>query len=406
MKNRSSSETGQLRKRIYNIIDVNSNEGFWNRFYDFFSTGVLILNIIVVVLNTVSSLNEKYGNIYDAIEGVTVAFFAFDCILRIWTAKYQFPKATKGRAIAKYLTSFDGIVDLLSFVPYYLPAFIPSGAVVFRFFRVVRIFRLFRINAYYDSLNVITDVLRSKKNQLISSFFIILVLIFASSLCMYSIENTAQPDVFTNAFSGIWWSVSTLLTIGYGDIYPITFMGQLIGVIISFLGVGLVAIPTGIISAGFVEHYSHIKRLTDFGDESELNFVKVHIGPDDNWSGKKIRDLSLPSETNIAAILRGRRVIIPRGDVLLLPDDIIILGAQSLKDDLHIELKEITLGKQNPWNDQMIRDLDISRRTVIVAVKRDSSTLIPKGDLILREGDKVLLYSTIPVKELRSKVSL
>ena len=110
--------------------------------------------------------------------------------------------------------------------PYYLPLFFPAGAVVFRLFRIVRIFRLFRINAYYDSLNVITEVIIGKKQQLLSSLFILSVLMVASSLCMYSLEHDAQPEVFSNAFSGLWWSVSTLLTIGYGDIYPITPLGK------------------------------------------------------------------------------------------------------------------------------------------------------------------------------------
>ena len=107
---------------------------------------------------------------------------------------------------------------MLSFIPYYMPFFFPSGAVAFRMLRIIRIFRLFRINAYYDSLNVITEVIVGKKQQLLSSVFIILILMLSSSLCMYSLENKAQPEVFTNAFSGIWWAASTLLTVGYGDI--------------------------------------------------------------------------------------------------------------------------------------------------------------------------------------------
>ena len=183
------------------------------------------------------------------------------------------------QAICKYLFTFSGLIDLLSFLPYYLPFFFPSGAVAFRMFRVVRIFRLFRINAYYDSLNVITQVLTSKAQQLLSSVFIILVLMTASSLCMYSLEHDAQPEVLSNAFSGIWWSVSTLLTVGYGDIYPITTMGKIFGIFITFLGVGMVAIPTGIISAGFVDQYSRIKRISDWGAEADVHFIRIHLPP-------------------------------------------------------------------------------------------------------------------------------
>ena len=131
-------------------------------------------------------------------------------------------------------------------------------------------FHLFRINANYDSFHVIRSVLYEKRNQLASSLFIIFVLMMASSLFMYSVEHPVQPEVFRNAFSGIWWSVSTLLTVGYGDIYPITTTGQVMGIVIALLGVGVVAIPTGIISAGFVEQYT---KMTLFGIMPDIFFT-------------------------------------------------------------------------------------------------------------------------------------
>ena len=157
------------------------------------------------------------------------------------------------KRLLKYLLSFSGIVDLLSVLPYYLPVFFPAGATVFRMFRVIRIFRLFQINAYYDSLNVITEVIASKRQQLFSSVFIILVLMMASSLCMYSLEHEAQPEVFSNAFSGMWWSVSTLLTVGYGDIYPVTTIGRIVTMLSSVLGIAIIALPSGVITAGYLE---------------------------------------------------------------------------------------------------------------------------------------------------------
>ena len=151
-------------------------------------------------------------------EAVTVFIFCIEYDLRIWTANYLYPGMSKSRATIRFLVSFDGIVDLLTIIP----AFFLSGFVIFRMLRVARIFHLFRLNAKYDSFNVITTVLYEKRNQIISSVFIVLILMLASSLCMYSVEHDAQPEVFRNAFSGIWWSMSTLLTVGYGDIYPIT----------------------------------------------------------------------------------------------------------------------------------------------------------------------------------------
>lgn len=392
----------QRRKRLFDIVEVGGGADWISRSYDIFSTAMLIINLIVTVMYTFDYMELNYGENLLFIEGVTVAFFAIDYVLRLWTARFLRPGLSEGRAIWKYMTSFTGIIDMLSFLPYYLPVFFPAGAAAFRMFRVVRIFRLFRINAYYDSLNVIAEVLTSKRQQLFSSVFIILVLMLGASLCMYSLEHEAQPDVFSNAFSGIWWSVSTLLTVGYGDIYPITTLGKIFGIGITFLGVGMVAIPTGIISAGFVDQYSRLKRISEYAHEEDIHFIKVQLQKNDKWTGTAIKDLGLPHGVIVAVIRRGREIIVPRGDIILKNNDTLILGAESLKDDKHINLKEVVLRKHNPWNGQCIRDLDISRQTIIVMIKRNGTMLIPKGDMILLEGDHVILYTQmhIPNAEL------
>ena len=127
----------------------------------------------------------RYGSLFLVLENITVAMFCLDYLLRIWTAKYAHPESGSLKAVRKYILSFTGIVDMLSFLPYYLPIFFPSGAVAFRMLRIMRVFRLFRINSYYDSFKLITEVLNSKRQQLFSSVFTILILMVASSLCMY-----------------------------------------------------------------------------------------------------------------------------------------------------------------------------------------------------------------------------
>lgn len=153
--------------------------------------------------------------------------------------------------------------------------------------RVARIFHLFRLNAKYDSFNIITTVLYEKRNQIISSVFIVMVLMLASSMCMYSVEHNAQPDIFRNAFSGIWWSMSTLLTVGYGDIYPVTTLGRVMAICIAYLGVGAVAIPTGIISAGFVEQYQRKSSLSSMKDADIQEIAEVFV--DKRYAGKPLK---------------------------------------------------------------------------------------------------------------------
>ena len=387
------------RKRVFEIIEVGAPDDRVSRLYDVFNTLSIVVNLTVSIMYTFNYMEAVYGPTLLTIEAITVAFFAVDYFLRLWTASYLRPNLSDRKALLKYITSFNGIVDLLSFLPYYLPVFFPSGAVAFRMFRVMRIFRLFRINAYYDSLNIITEVIASKSQQLFSSVFIILVLMLASSLCLYSLENAAQPEVFSNAFSGIWWAASTLLTVGYGDIYPITIPGKIFAIIITFLGVGMVAIPTGIISAGFVDQYSRIKRLSEYANEAEVHFIRIHLTPNDSWAGKAIKDLGLPHGVIVAAIQRDKEIIVPRGNVGVLPGDTLVLGAESAGGDNQIDLKEIILKKQHEWNGQKIRDLDISRKTLIVMVKRRGKMLIPNGDLVLEEGDKIILYTQMHLSQ-------
>ena len=388
-----SKRNDHFRYRVYEVVEVRTGFDRAGRIYDSIYMFFIILNLAVSILYTYETYRTKYGSLLITVEQVTVASFCIDYLLRLWTAKYSYPELKPARAALKYMASFTGIVDMLSFLPYYLPFFFPSGAVAFRMLRIMRVFRLFRINSYYDSFRLISDVIRGKKQQLFSSVFIILILMLASSLCMYSLEHEAQPEIFENAFSGIWWAASTLLTVGYGDIYPITPLGKLFGIFITFLGVGMVAIPTGIISAGFVDQYSRIKRMSEYGREEDVHFIKIHLTDRDPWINKSIRQLHLPERVIVAVIQRNHKVLVPRGNLVLRADDVMVLAAESFHDKEHIRLKEIILEKNNPWNGHRIRELDISRHSVIVLVKRKERVMIPNGNMILREGDMVILYT-------------
>lgn len=306
-----------MRKRLFDIIQIGNKDDFPSRSFDIFLVVVITLNILVMFLETFNELARFYG-LFRTIEISTIVLFCIEYLLRIWTADYLYPQLTKARARLKFLTSFDGVVDLLTILPF----FFLTGFVAFRMLRVVRIFHLFRLNAQYDSFNVITYVLYEKRNQIISSVFIIIILMLCSSLCMYSAEHEAQPDVFENAFSGIWWSVSTVLTVGYGDIYPITIIGKCMAIVIAFLGVMCVAIPTGIISAGFVEKYqadlrpSAVKKI-------DINDI-VEMIVDDSLANRTISDVKSSEKMNIYTLLRGEISILPNDDVYLNKGDIII----------------------------------------------------------------------------------
>lgn len=359
-----------FRHRLFRMVSVGVVDEPVNRAYDIISTLCLLCNLSAAILATYQGFQVKHGFLLREVERWTVLFFAIDYVLRLLTAKELYTGKTEKGALCAYILSFSGIIDLLSFLPYYLPIFFPAGAAVFRMFRVIRIFRLFRINNYYDSLNVITEVLESKRQQLLSSVFIICILMVASSLCMYSVEHNAQPQVFTDAFSGIWWAASTLLTVGYGDIYPVTPLGKLLGIGITFLGVGMVAIPTGIISAGFVEQYQRLKRIGDYVGSSGIHFIHFFLGEKDSWCEKTIKELELPGDLRIVVLKRKNQVIVPRGDVRMHAGDALVLGAEALRDDSPISLTEVVLHEDHPWVGKEIRQLDLSRQTNIVLILR------------------------------------
>lgn len=379
------------KKRIFDIIQIGNRNDWPSRLFDVVLIVLIVLNLFIAIFATFES-SRPYHELIDRIDLVTVLAFTAEYLLRVWTAEFLYPSVSPGRAKVRYMTSFNGIIDLLSFFPYYLPVFLPQGAVAFRMFRVVRILRLFQVNAYYDALNVIGAVLRSKRDQLVSSIFIILVLMTASSLIMYGLEHEAQPEVFQNAFSGMWWAVSTLLTVGYGDIYPVTVAGRVFGTILTFLGVGMVAIPTGILSAGFVEQYRRLEKLDSTG--TDVRFVRLEISRDHPWQNEKVGELPLPPDLIPAVIQRGGRTLLPRAEEVLLPGDGLVLAADASRDELGIDLTRVVLRGKHPWEGRLIRELDISRRTLIVLVRRaDGRMLAPHGDLRLEAEDTVLLYT-------------
>ncbi len=383
-----------IKRRVFDIIEVGYDEDALGRGYDILNLTAIVVNLLVSVGMTFDGLMAEWGSVFVALEWITVIFFTVDYFLRLWTAPLLYPGIGRGRAVLKYFFSFNGLVDMLSCIPFYLPFLFPTGGMAaFRIFRVMRIFRIFRINAYFDSLNLIFSVISNKANLLFSSVFVILMLMLAASIGIYSLEHTAQPEVFDNAFSGMWWAAITLFTVGYGDIYPITFGGRVLGMLVTILGVGLVAIPTGIISAGFVEQYEKLRTLNDREPEKSVPFVRLKLEKGDTWIGKSIRDIVLPGELFVAAVGREGSVHTSREDWKLKEGDTVLLGAKGYKGDQGMQLTDMELKAHHPWIGQCIRDLDISRRTYIVAILREGQSVTPRGSLELMENDRLLVLN-------------
>ena len=314
-----------MKEKVYNVIQTAEKGDKHSLIFDYILMANIVLNILVVVLETFDQLSA-YTRIFWMVEIITTIFFCVEYVLRIWTAEFLYTDCSRKMARVKFIFSFDGLVCLFTIIP----VFFFSGMVVFRMLRVVRILHLFRINKKYDSFNVIASVIKERSRQIFSSLFIIFVLMLAGSICMYNAEHAAQPEVFKNAFSGFWWSVTTILTIGYGDIYPVTTVGTILATILSFLGVGAVAIPTGIISAGFVERFSRDANATkEFNDLEHIG--EIFVDENSELLYKTIDEIQKEYSMMIYLIMREDLPIIAERSLTVYEGDILITVSDKIR---------------------------------------------------------------------------
>lgn len=238
-----------LKARIFGILEPGDED---SKYFDPFIMGLILLNVAAVVLETVDSIYSAYAPLFDAFDVFSVAVFTVEYILRVWscTINPRFKDPVRGRL--QFMVTPLALVDIVAVLPFYLPFIFAD----LRFMRAMRLFRLFRVlklARYSESLQTFVDVLRLKKEELLLMLFAIMILLVVSSSLMYEAENAAQPDAFASIPAAMWWGIVTLATVGYGDVYPITPWGKFIGSIVVLLGIGLFALPTGVLASGFAE---------------------------------------------------------------------------------------------------------------------------------------------------------
>ena len=212
---RSPAKVQSARQRIFEVIQIAGGSDPASRAFDRCIITLIFLSIVVTTAQTFH-LPSSANRFLSILEAVCMITFTVEYALRLWTADLLYPASRF--PYLKFVFSPLALIDLFSILPYYLSGVIPAGMVVFRLIRVARILRLFRINQYLDPVSAILSVLRRKATMIFASLFLVFILLFSASLLMYYAEHDAQPAIFKNAFSGLWWSVSTLSTTGYGDI--------------------------------------------------------------------------------------------------------------------------------------------------------------------------------------------
>ena len=257
------------KKRTFEIMEKSQKGDILSTIFDYFIVILISLNVVSVFIETFD-LPLFYANILRKFEIFSIIIFTIEYILRLCTSTLLYPDKNSFVARVKYIFSLMAIIDLLSILPFYLPFFFNVDLRVLRALRLVRLLRIFKANRYTHAIQKVLFVIKNKSTELISSIFVIFILMLISSVLMYSVESPVQPEVFKNGFSGLWWAVATFTTVGYGDIYPITSVGRFLSAIIALLGIGLVAVPTGIVTSGFMEASS--KEDDENSQQDEKHF--------------------------------------------------------------------------------------------------------------------------------------
>lgn len=251
-----------VRGRVREIVNHSKAGDTTSRAFDAFIVTLILLNVVAMVIESVKRVYDTIPTWFIAFEYFSVIIFTVEYSARLWTCVEdpQYSRPVLGRI--RFALTPLAIVDMLAVLPFYLP-FLSVDLRVLRMFRLLRIMRLMRVAKlarYSESLQMLARVLRAKREQLISAVSILLiVLVVAATLAFYA-ENKAQPKAFSSIPAAMWWAAVTLTTVGYGDIFPITIPGKFLGALIAMLGIGMFALPTAILGAGFLEDLEQRKK--------------------------------------------------------------------------------------------------------------------------------------------------
>ena len=243
-----------LKRRIFEILEISGKDDPVGHSFDVFIIGLILLNTTAVILNTVEGLLDPIRPFFNAFELFAVAVFSVEYLLRVATATSdpRYRGAVVGRV--RFMLTPLALVDLISILPSYLP----FVGVNLTFLRILRLVRLLKLGRYSDAFGTLREVLREKRHDLLTALRIVSVLIVFMSSMLYYAERVAQPGAYSSIPLSMWWSILALT--GNGQRPPVTLLGRIIGAGVSILGVGLFALPAGIVAAGFSSRLSTEER--------------------------------------------------------------------------------------------------------------------------------------------------
>lgn len=240
-----------IKSRTASLLDVSNQKDKLSYTVDLFLIGLILVNVAAVILESVASIKLRWSATFYWLETLSLSLFTLEYLLRVWSitanqyrSEYHHP--LWGRL--KFIGSPMALIDLLAIAPFWLQLIFPMDL---RFLRVVRLLRILKLTRYSAAMNFLFDVVREEGKVIGAALFSALILLLLTSSAIYLAENSAQPEVFSSIPQALWWGTVTLTTVGYGDMVPVTPLGKLLGAMLGFIGVGLVALPAGILASGF-----------------------------------------------------------------------------------------------------------------------------------------------------------
>jgi voltage-gated potassium channel len=251
----------RAKRRAYEIVERADEDDRTSRIFDTVIVSLIGLNLLAMALETLAPLRERAGGAFDNFETVSVAIFIAEYFVRVWSCTEHPAYTHPIRGRLRFAVSPLVLVDLVAILPFFIPMFVQLDLRFARTLRLFRLFRLIKLSRYSESMAIIGSALRSRREVLLSTVFVAFILLFIVSSMMYLAERDAQPELFSSIPAAMWWGMVTLTTVGYGDVVPVTALGRVFGAIVALLGIGLFALPAGILGSAFVDEIER-RRLT------------------------------------------------------------------------------------------------------------------------------------------------
>ena len=298
--NSEAATNNRLRRRLYAVLERADKGDMLSRCIDALLIGLIVLSTVAIILESVDTLHRQYASYFYYFELLAISIFTVEYVLRVWCSVEAAP-AQDNRFLFRLKRMFtpSALIDLVAILPFYLVMLGMVGQADMRFLRIFRLLRVLKLTRYSAAFDILGQAFTENARSLAAAFFILLIVMLVAATGMYYFEQEAQPEAFSSIPAAMWWAFATLTTVGYGDVTPITNGGRVFGAFITVLGVGMVALPTGILASAYTEQLrrrsERYRRQADHalqdgilseGEKHELEELRKHLGLDKNVAGE------------------------------------------------------------------------------------------------------------------------